>query len=81
MREFDYDEWLARPRASARLIAELAEREAPRRRKPRDPLQTALLARMAVSKMRRREAEGRLVRIGPRTYELRTTAEVLEERR
>lgn len=81
MRTYDYDEWRTRPRANACLIAVLAERQRLPRRKPRDPVEAKLLLRSALESMRRREAEGRLVRLGPRTYELRTAAEAAEARR
>ncbi len=42
-----------------------------RRRKPRDPVEAELLVRSAVAAVARREAEGRLVRLGPRHYELK----------
>ena len=77
MRSWDFDEWLSRPRENARLIAALAERQHLPRRKPRDPVEARLLQRAALESMRRREAEGRLVRIGPRDFELRTAAEAV----
>ena len=75
MRAYDYDDWLKRPRKNARLLAVLAERQRLPVRKPRDPVEAKLLQRAAVESMRRREAEGRLVRLGPRSYELLTVAE------
>ena len=41
----------------------------------RYPVEARLLRQAALESMRRREAEGRLVRLGPRAYELRTAAE------
>jgi hypothetical protein len=42
------------------------------RRKPRDPVEDRLLYEFAVASVRVRAASGRLVRIGPRHYELRS---------
>jgi hypothetical protein len=65
-------EWRERHRSNARLIAELAEQPHVVRRKPRTPEEHAALERAALSAIRRRVAEGRLVRIGPRRYEVRS---------
>ena len=71
MRAYDYDDWVRRPRENARLIAQLAQRRGPARRKPRDPVEAKLLQQAALESMRRREAGGRIVRVGPRRYEFR----------
>lgn len=71
----DLEAWLAqRRRVNTRLMAQIAEAPDRRRRKPRDPVEAELLIRHAVEAARRREAEGRLVRLGPRHYELRDRA-------
>ena len=81
MRVYDYDDGLKRPRENARLLAVLAERHWLPVRKPRDPVEAKLLQRAAIESMRRREAEGRLVRLSPRSYELRTAAQAARRNR
>ena len=71
MRAYDYDDWVRRPRENARLIARLAQRRGPARRKPRDPVEAKLLQQAALESMRLREGDGRIVRVGPRRYEFR----------
>jgi hypothetical protein len=51
-------------------MVQLAQEPERRRRKPRDPVEAALLERSAIAAAERRRAEGRLVRVGPRRYEL-----------
>lgn len=70
-RTVDIAEWRASRPSSARLMAEVAEGEHRQRAKPRDPDEAVLLVRSAVAAAARREEEGRLVRWGPRNYELR----------
>lgn len=78
-RVVDFDEWRASRRANVRLLAQHANRPRSPRTKPRDPVESRLLLRSALESMRKREAEGRLVKIGPRMYELRTAAEASKE--
>lgn len=70
-RTVDLLQWRASQPSPARLMAEIAECNQRYRRKPRDPDEAVLLIRSAVNAVARREAEGRLVRLGPRHYELR----------
>jgi hypothetical protein len=70
MREYDYFEWVAQRRGSMRALAQMASQ--PRRRtRPRTAEETRMLERSALSAMKRRELEGRLVRTAPREYVLR----------
>lgn len=60
----------AAPLGSVRALATLADRRKRVRRRPRTADDRALIARMALLEVERRRAEGRLVRLGPREYEL-----------
>jgi len=80
-RVVDLDEWRANRHDNVRLLAQHANQPRSPRRKPRDPVESRLLLRSALESIRRREAEGRLVKLGPRMYELRTAAEVSKEPR
>jgi hypothetical protein len=68
----DLDAWLAERRRHTRLIASLSEGPRVPRRKPRSPEQNAVLEHAALAAIAAREAEGRLVRIGPRRYRVVT---------
>lgn len=70
-RNIDLEEWLASRSKPTRLMVQLAQDPDRRRRKPRDPVEAELLERSAIAAVKRRQAEGRLVRTGPRRYELR----------
>jgi len=67
----DLESRLAEQRAPTRLLAQITEARDRRRGRPRDPVEAALLERSAVAAVARRRSEGRLVRLGPRRYELR----------
>lgn len=69
-RVYDYDRWVAERRGSVRALALLAE-EAPVRGRPRTAEEWAMLERSALAAIDRRDREGRLVRLGPRKFELR----------
>lgn len=58
------------PVGSVRALAVLAGGPRRVRRRPRTADDRALIARMALLEVERRQAEGRLVRLGPREYEL-----------
>jgi hypothetical protein len=77
----DLDAWRESRGGRTRLLAQQANGPRSPREKARDPVEGRLLMRSALESIRRREAEGRLVRVGPRTYELRTAAEAAKERR
>jgi hypothetical protein len=62
------------PRGSMAAIARLAGGKKRVRRKPRTDDDRALIARMALVEVERRIADGRLVRLGPREYEMRPRA-------
>jgi len=69
-RAFTLDEWRAVRARTLPAIVVLAQR--PRvRRKPRTAEEREMLLRAATAAVRRREAERRLVRTGPRSFELR----------
>jgi hypothetical protein len=59
-----------RPRGSARAAAQLAQKQRRIRRRPRTAEERELIIRMALVEVARRHAEGRLVRLGPRAYEM-----------
>lgn len=64
-------QWRATRPPIARQLARIANSPDRVRRKPRSPIEARLLLRSAVKSVADREAEGRLVRLGPRHYELR----------
>lgn len=74
-RVIDWEQWRAHRKAlsgsaagvSERLAASGARRGSARERDPQD---AAIITRMTRIEIERREAEGRLVRLGPREYEL-----------
>jgi hypothetical protein len=74
-RVIDWEQWKTHRRAlsgsaaavSERLAAGGASRGSTRERDPQD---AAIITRMIRFEIERREAEGRLVRLGPREYEL-----------
>lgn len=72
-RTVEWTEWRAR-RRTMREFARLSERLAQSRRagsrRVRTPEDVAIITRMALVEVARRKAEGRLVRVGPREYEL-----------
>lgn len=73
-RTVEWDQWKARRQERMRDAARLAEALSQSRRagssRKRSPEEAEMLTRMALVECARREAEGRLVRIGPREYEL-----------
>jgi hypothetical protein len=58
------------PRGSVRALAIMADRGRVVRRRPRTDDDRAIIRRMALLEIAARFAEGRLVRLGPREYEL-----------
>ena len=58
------------PRGSVSALAMLADGPRRRRRRPRTDDDRAIIRRMALLEVGARRAEGRLVRLGPREYEL-----------
>ena len=64
-------EWRAMQTRNFRMAVLVAQKHREPRRKPRDPVEDAILFRFAVDSVRERAASGRLVRVGPRTYEYR----------
>ena len=73
-RTVEWAEWKSRRRESMRQAAQLSERLAASRRtgstRARSQEDVAMLTRMMRVEINRRVAEGRLVRLGPREYEL-----------
>ena len=73
-RTVDWIEWKSRRREGMRQSAQLSERLAASRRagstRTRSPEDVAMLTRMMLVEIDRRIVEGRLVRLGPREYEL-----------
>lgn len=68
----DLDAWIAQQRrATTVAIAEMAEQPPAVRRKPRVEGEHDVLALDAMDAAERFHSEGRLVRLGPRHYELR----------
>lgn len=70
-RVVDITQWRATRPPIARRLAQIASAPDRVRRKPRSPIEAKLLLRSAVKSVADREADGRLVRLGPRHYELR----------
>ena len=70
MRAYTLAEWRALRLQGTRAIASLAAGER-RRGRPRTLEEREMIIRGTIALMRRREHEGRLVRTGPREYELR----------
>jgi hypothetical protein len=66
------EEWRAMQTRNFRMAVLFAQGHRSPRRKPRDPVEDAILLRFAIDSVRERAASGRLVRIGPRHYELRS---------
>ena len=58
------------PKGSVRALALMAHGQRRHRHRPRTSGDRAMITRMALVEVARRRAEGRLVRIGPREYEL-----------
>ncbi|MDO8962899.1 MAG: hypothetical protein Q7W30_00220 [Coriobacteriia bacterium] len=69
------EEWRAMQTANFRMAVLFAQGHRSPRRKPRDPVEDRILYEFAVASVRERAASGRLVRIGPRHYELRGKGE------
>lgn len=71
-RVVDWHEWRTRPAALAGAAARHAERRGPHRSggRRRDEADVAIITHMVHVEVERRLAEGRLVRLGPREYEL-----------
>ncbi len=74
-RTVDWVDWKSRRSESMRDTAYLAERLTAARHagssRTRTPEDVEMLTRMALVEIARRKTEGRLIRIGPREYELR----------
>lgn len=71
MRTIEWAEWQSARRALSGAAAAVARADRPVSRRPRTPEEREMIVRGTVALMRRREREGRLVRTGPREYELR----------
>ena len=73
-RTVEWAQWKTRRQEHMRDAARLAERLSVSRRagsnRKRSPEDAEMLTRMALVEVARRKAEGRLVRVGPREYEL-----------
>jgi hypothetical protein len=65
------EEWRAMQTRNFRMAVMVAQGHRSPRRKPRDPVEDAILLRFAIDSVRERAASGRLVRVGPRLYEYR----------
>lgn len=68
-RAYTLDEWRAVRARTLPAIVALAQRQRVRR-KPRTAAERAMLLRSAVAAVRRRDADGGLVRTGLRSFEL-----------
>ena len=62
------------PKGSVRALAMLADEKRGPRLRPRTEDDRAIIRRMALIEVSARRAGGRLVRLGPREYELRPRA-------
>jgi hypothetical protein len=71
MRTYTLEEWRALRLEGTRAVAVLAGAGERRRGRPRTPEEREMIIRGTVALMRRRVREGRLVRTGPREYEVR----------
>lgn len=74
MKPIEWNDWRKRRRAMAGTVAVVAEHARPqrgRRGRTRTPEEREMIVRGTVALMRRREREERLVRVGPRRYEIR----------
>ena len=58
------------PKGSVRALAQLAGGRHGHRHRPRTQGDRAIISRMALVEIKRRIVDGRLVRLGPREYEL-----------
>jgi len=65
------EEWRAMQTRNFRMAVLFAQGHRSPRRKPRDPVEDAILLRFAIDSVRERAASGKVVRIGPRLYEYR----------
>lgn len=70
-REYSLEEWRAMRASTLPEMVRLAQHRRTRR-KPRTAEQRAMIIRSAVAAVERREREGRLVRVGPGEYEVRS---------
>jgi hypothetical protein len=74
-RTVEWEQWQTRRRSLAGDAARRADRLTAARRtgggRVRDPEDVTMLTRAMQAALKRRVAEGRLVRLGPREYELR----------
>lgn len=71
-REVDFDAWSTERRhVVLPKIVEMLELPKPVRRRPRSREESAVLEAAAIAWIEKARAEGRIVRLGPRRYELR----------
>ncbi|MDP2183764.1 MAG: hypothetical protein Q8K99_14520 [Actinomycetota bacterium] len=70
-RAYDYGTWQRTRRAAVGALASRAESPRARRGRMRTSEEREMIARIVAAEVRRREGEGRIVRLGPRRYELR----------
>ena len=68
-RAYTLDEWRATRARTLPAVVTLAQRQRVRR-KPRTADERAMLMRSAIAAAGRREADGGLIRTGPRSFEL-----------
>lgn len=69
-RVYNYDQWVAERRGSVRALALVAQAK-PLRGRPRTPEEMRMLELSAIAAVERSYREGRLVRLGPREFELK----------
>lgn len=70
-RTYDYESWQRTRRGTTRVRAREAGVPRARRGRVRTPEEREMIAQTVLAEVRRREAEGRIVTLGPRKYELR----------
>jgi len=79
-RVIEWAEWRVRRAGLAGKTARLSERRAPGHGNPttrtRDPEDVAVITRMVTVEVARRRADGRLIKLGEREYELRVRTTV-----
>jgi len=76
MRTIELTEWQSARRAMSGAAVAVARADRPTTHRPRTPEEREMLIRGTVALIRRREREGRLVRVGPREYELRSAVTI-----